>query len=506
MQNTENQMRPADTIVWTVNESDAVIEKAKAKAAEPRKSPLPRSRKASPAAKRPVISEAPATSSVATTTVFSHFNLGSSEFPFTNYNIEDFTHPANIPNSPSVGLGPSLEEQGTSYFFANFVTPKAQGGSAQGDSGPFHYLHDAVKTGIDDILKTCIIATGLAGLANVSKSPQLMGHAQREYTSALRHINAAVASPIDSIKDVTLIGILILAIYEATAGAWALTLKAWTQHINGAAALIRLRGRSQFKTLVGRGVFLQATAHLLVSCVQREMSIPDQIIELRNEAFGYSFTDLTCRFMKALDDFTLLRAAIREKSLTDIPEIINACLEIDARLTDIFTNSPPGWQYEPTYTSAPTDLLYDGYYDIYDSYLVARKWNAMRTTRIMLNQAIRSRLLAAFNTRPPQFTTPDYTALFQMCTDNIIMLQNDILHSVPQHLGLVNRKPFQNVESSRTSSPESEDSLDISFTNMLSDPELAVFAEQSSAPLKKSAFFPAVAAYNLMWPLCKNPP
>lgn len=93
-----------------------------------------------------------------------------------------------------------------------------------------------------------------------------------------------------------------------------------------------------------------------------------------------------------------------------------------------------------------------------------------------------------------------------MCTDNIIVLQNDILHSVPQHLGLVNRKPFQNVESSRASSPASQDSLDIGFTNMLSDPELAFFAEQSSAPLRKAAFFPAVGAYNLMWPLCKNPP
>lgn len=263
------------------NESDAVIEKAKAKAAERRKSPLPRSRKASPATKKPVISEAPATSSAATTTVFGHFNPGSSEVAFTNYNIEDFTHPANIPNSPSVGLGPSLEEQGTSYFFANFVTPQTQG-----DSGPFHYLYDAVKAGVDDILKACIVATGLAGLSNVSKSPQLMGHAQREYTSALRHINAAIASPIDSIKDITLIGILVLAIYEATAGALVLTLTAWTQHINGAAALVRFRGRSQFKTLVGRGVFLQATSHLLVSCVQREMSVPDQIIELRNELFS----------------------------------------------------------------------------------------------------------------------------------------------------------------------------------------------------------------------------
>ncbi|TVY46470.1 hypothetical protein LOCC1_G003015 [Lachnellula occidentalis] len=481
------------------NESDAVIEKAKARAAEPRKSksPLPRPRKASPVAKKPVISEAPIAFSVSTTIAFRHFSTDGSGFPFTNYNAENFTEPANIPNSPSVGLGPSLEEQGTNYFFANFVTPNTQGASG----GPFHYLYDVIKVGIDDLLKACIVATGLAGLSNVSKSSQLMGHAQREYTSALRHINVAVASPIDSIKDVTLIGILVLAIYEATAGAWMLTLKAWTQHINGAAALIRIRGRSQFKTLVGRGVFLQATSHLLVSCVQREMSIPDQILELRNEVFSYNSTDPTCQFMKALDDFTILRAAIRAGALTDNSEIINASLELDARLIDIFINSPADWQYESAYTHSNTDLLYDGYYDIYDSYLVARTWNAMRATRIMLNQTIRYRLLAGFNQTPPQFTTPDYTALFQMCTDNVIALQHDILHSVPQHLGFVNRKPFQNIDNSANSSPAPDDSLDISFTTMLSGPELPVFAEQSTAPLKKAAFFPAVGAYNLMWPL-----
>ena len=263
------------------NESDAVIEKAKARAAKPRKSPDPRPKKASSVAKRGVISETPTTSSVSTTSLFSHFDPDLPAFSFTNYNIENITHHANVANSPAVGLEPSLEEQGTNYFFANFVAPKTQE-----TSGPFYYLHDAVKDGIDDLLKACIVATGLAGLSNVSKSRQLMGHARKEYTSALGYINAALASPTDTIKDSTLIGIIILAVYESTAGAWMLTLKAWTQHINGAAALVRLRGRSQFKTRVGRVIFLQATSHLLISCVQREMSIPHQIIELRNEAFS----------------------------------------------------------------------------------------------------------------------------------------------------------------------------------------------------------------------------
>jgi len=47
------------------------------------------------------------------------------------------------------------------------------------------------------------------------------------------------------------------------------SLKAWTEHTNGAATLVKLRGLAQLRTKTGFGVFIHATSHLLLSCMQR---------------------------------------------------------------------------------------------------------------------------------------------------------------------------------------------------------------------------------------------
>ena len=54
----------------------------------------------------------------------------------------------------------------------------------------------------------------------------------------------------------------------------------------------------------------------------------------------------------------------------------------------------------------------------------------------MLNETIRSVLLAGFSARPPVFTGTQHTAQFQISTDTIYSLQADILYSVPQHLNI----------------------------------------------------------------------
>lgn len=212
--------------------------------------------------------------------------------------------------------------------------------------------------------------------------------------------------------------------------------------------------------------------------------------------------------MKLVDEFTILRAAIKDGTLSDTSEIINHCLQVDGNFAQIFANAPPEWRYESVYTNTNTDLLYDGYYDIYHDSVMARNWNAMRTVRIILNQVIRSHLLEGFSTHPALYTTTEYTALFQISTDTIVKLRDDILHSVPQHLGYVNRKPFRNADGSLRS-PQPPEAMDMSFTDMLSDPELSFInpntvPAQSSPPLSKDPESPAIGGLWLLWPLCKS--
>lgn len=213
-------------------------------------------------------------------------------------------------------------------------------------------------------------------------------------------------------------------------------------------------------------------------------------------------SDLAIKFMKTVDKFTLLRASIKEGTLTDPSDIINQCLTLDNKLTEIFANPPPEFRYESVYTSTNADLLYDGCYDIYHDHLFARDWNAMRATRIALNQTIRTHLLDGFNTQAALFTTAENTALFQVCTENIKRLRNDILHTVPTHLGYVNRKPFHHPNHSSHSTPPSEDICITDAENpFLSSPSIA--PEKRPPALTRNPDFPAISGYWLLWPLCK---
>ena len=74
--------------------------------------------------------------------------------------------------------------------------------------------------------------------------------------AALRNINAALKSPADTIKDGTLISIIVVSVFEAMASSTRMSLRAWTEHINGASDLLKLRGRSQIQTVIGLRLFI----------------------------------------------------------------------------------------------------------------------------------------------------------------------------------------------------------------------------------------------------------
>lgn len=308
------------------NESDSVIKKAKAKASTSRNSPDPRPKR-EPVAKRGR-KQAVNESGLAITFLPNRSSEDFPGIPFSDYNAETLSRYANATNSPASTMHPSPEERGTNYFFVHFVAD-------ENSHGLFNYLRDIVKDGVDGLLQSCITAAGLAGLSNVSKSTTLMSHARTAYAKALRYINTAVASPIDALQDSTLAGILILAVYEHTAGAWMLSMisqaagyeqfvggwnlsmKAWGQHINGAAALLLLRGHAQFATQIGTALFAQAASHLLISCLQKDVCVPPKIGELSDKAFSKNtFFICTIYFQSLLHRSLIIQARDGPKNRT----------------------------------------------------------------------------------------------------------------------------------------------------------------------------------------------
>lgn len=92
-----------------------------------------------------------------------------------------------------------------------------------------------------------IEAVGLAGLSNVFRNHQLRFEAQKRYGRALTKTNELLRDPEEATSDLTAMSVLLLGQFES------MTVESWDQynrlvvHVEGASALIKLRGEKQFQ-------------------------------------------------------------------------------------------------------------------------------------------------------------------------------------------------------------------------------------------------------------------
>jgi hypothetical protein len=327
-------------------------------------------------------------------------------------------------------LAPSLEDRATGFFVANYVL-----GMSGPSRGHLDYLADVSRTQIlDDGLVSSMKAVGLAGFAHAEHAPSLMKNARYQYVRALNSTNAAIRDPVEVKKDTTLLAIMILGIFETITGCTKRSLQDWARHVNGAAAVIKLRGPDQIKTPTGRRMLIQVTSSLLINCLQRGVALPAHIQEYMTAAINMvPNPDPAFIINDCMMHFCSLRASVLSHKLSDKHEILSQCLKIDSKLLDIVVNVPPGWEYQTITTDEEADVAFHKQYHIYYDYWIAMIWNALRSLRILINELIRELLLKGFSERPPTFNKTEHTAQFQISTDVLYQHQQEILFSVAQH-------------------------------------------------------------------------
>lgn len=418
---------------------------------------------------------------------------------FPNFLTSTVTVMPNLASLSYRTLGPTLEERATSFFVSNYVV---------GIKGPTRGHLSSLETTyhFDDNLMASIKAVGLAGFANVENSAAVMKEARREYATALRLTNSALRSPVDAKRDSTLLSIMILSIYETVAGNNQKSFKSWAEHIHGAAALVKLRGLDQLQTAEGRRMVIQVTSNLLISCIQRAIALPNHILDLRAEIKKLiDESEPAWQVQELMIKFCAFRAARNNGAINDPRIILANALEIDDQFMTIFTNPPLSWRYETRYSNMDAEHVWNGSYHVYYDYWVAQLWNAMRTCRMLLHEAIRDALLQGFQSRPPVFSGIEHTAQFQLSTDILYQMQAEVLASVPQHIGF-------SPSRSRASDPgtQSVDKMQpLTFNDSAAriSPVLKSFIEpheaSSSDPLMDTDLpvLRASGGYFLMWPL-----
>ncbi|APA09980.1 hypothetical protein sscle_05g047500 [Sclerotinia sclerotiorum 1980 UF-70] len=405
--------------------------------------------------------------------------------------------PSQIISINYFNITPSIEDKATAFFLSNYVI---------GDHGPtrghLELLSDLYESNsIDDNLVAAVHAVGLAGYSHSAKAPQLMNQARAQYAKSLQLTNLALQSPTAVKKDSTLLAILILGIFETITGRNQKSMKAWAEHIHGAAAVIKLRGREAIKSKGGIHLLAQVTSSLLTSCLQRDIPIPKYITEMTALA-EKTMTNIDPAWIaqKTMIDYASFNARYHAENNPDPRDLLNEAQALEERFLFFYTNVPRGWEYTIIQTNEDPDIVFEGYYHIYHDHWTAQMWNAIAGLRIMLNETIRDILLQDFASATPCLQGTEYLSLFQKCTTTIYTLHSNILASIPQHIGyhtpnlhanLIN--PPSNPNPNPTTEPPQL------WTNFPS-----TSPPSPSTPQSESDKFPKLrfsGGYFLIWPL-----
>ncbi|ROW08255.1 hypothetical protein VMCG_03280 [Cytospora schulzeri] len=148
----------------------------------------------------------------------------------------------SLESSLTRSLQQPLGEMAADFFFNNFVVE----GPILSDNNA-DFLVSVYRDHPESAAFHAIEAIGLAGLSNVSRDHQLRLEAQRRYGKALARTNNMLCDTAQATSDLAAMAVLLLGQFES------MTVESWDQynrlvvHVEGASALVKLRGEEQFE-------------------------------------------------------------------------------------------------------------------------------------------------------------------------------------------------------------------------------------------------------------------
>ena len=325
---------------------------------------------------------------------------------------------------PIHNLFPTVEELALACFTTNFSTWLRH-------LDPAQRIHNQGNVGKH--LLVSMSAVGLASFSNTMHAPELMARARAQYVSALQLTNAALKSPTDVLEDSTLSSVMVLSVFETVTGSNAQSFEHWQEHINGAAALVEVRGVEQLKTPAGLRMFLQVTFNLMLGCAIRAVAMPEHIIKFRKKAELFiDASDPMWQLTGIVIDCTNFFADVRKSKIVDPRPTIERALNIDGMLSAMFEDPPEEWLYKTVHTDECPDLIWNGKYHVYKDVQSAHAWSRMGTCRILIQEVILKQLLIARNQVPPVFTEVECRAQKDSTVNILLKVRDDLLASVSE--------------------------------------------------------------------------
>ncbi|KAL5372340.1 hypothetical protein DPSP01_013575 [Paraphaeosphaeria sporulosa] len=275
-------------------------------------------------------------------------------------------------------LVPSIEEVALAHFMSSYIP-----------GSRFGYLPNMyAKLGRDISLLAAIDAASKARLAWEFGEPGMMEAARASYAKALTETNAALADPVTALQDATLVSVLLLSLFETMIWAGTGVPDNWVTHTQGALTLVRLRGKQQLETDVGRQLFTHVTNIISVTSLRMRQKIPQYVIELQTEATRHDDEKhplyLVTRYT---GDLANLTADIAGGKMP-VDDILESTRRMDGKYLAFLENISRTWGCRTTVLDEDDPDIYGRLIHEYPRPRMAIVWNTVRMTRIFLNAII----------------------------------------------------------------------------------------------------------------------
>jgi hypothetical protein len=238
-----------------------------------------------------------------------------------------------------------------------------------------------------------IDAVSLAFLSHQVSSQTARDLGRRKYGAALKSFNKALQDPDTARKPSTFESALLFDLFEKIMKPDADVDVSNYAHVQGALALVKLRGIEQFR----EGAELRALMGLALNATIYALStgnpIPEAVREIRRHAA--QFVDTSYPKWKLSD--IILEATDTEAEMLFLRSASSSLcakrIELDRKLEEVALEAGPAWTYERKFISGHDRrrIVPDGFpplYDVYPNRMITQMWNVLRLTRILLCEQV----------------------------------------------------------------------------------------------------------------------
>lgn len=384
------------------------------------------------------------------TAVSSYPSPVSSQASSPNRNRSPFIyHQSQSPDQIPQCIGTPVGEQVYSYFLSNFVV-----GTSLRNHGYLDFLFPLLAKNPpgqrDHPLPLAFTATAMIAFAARQKVPDLLPRAEATYLRALEATFKAIGDPARARDNSTLACVTLLTTFEQLRPSRPSYRKAeaFGSHLDGAVALLKMRGKDVFQTAVGRKIFIILRALLVSRSICYATPLEPELYNL-TEAFEQEpaqrrFAELSLRaadirvaIERLLGGWGPSHAAAIEPTREAILAVLHDADALEAEYAEHFRTLPFAWkamtvrylrQTDPTIMSG---IPYLGRVDAYIDMFICYMLNWARAARLYTrNTSLRCRAWL-LGPEVDYRGTADYAAA-QRAGAEII---EDIVASVPYVFG-----------------------------------------------------------------------